>query len=136
MRAGLHTESTGKEPRRFTILTKSSNNPRKYESRQQAFLAMQLNPNKSSRGSRNGNYGGYNGSGGRSGGKGKGAMAATRYKNGDVVGADAEPISETSKGHALLLKLGWEKGKPLGSSGAGILEPIEQVVKLSRTGLG
>ncbi|THH21567.1 hypothetical protein EW146_g40 [Bondarzewia mesenterica] len=45
-------------------------------------------------------------------------------------------ISETNKGFAMLAKLGWTDGQPLGLSGEGRVEPIPFYVKRDLTGLG
>ena len=57
-------------------------------------------------------------------------------KMGDVVGGSAAPLnSETSIGHAMLLKMGWKQGESLGD-GSGIVEPITAIVRSKRGGLG
>lgn len=57
-------------------------------------------------------------------------------KMGDVVGGSAPPLnSDSSIGHAMLLKMGWKPGNSLGD-GTGIVEPITAVVRSKRGGLG
>ncbi|KAF1810598.1 hypothetical protein P152DRAFT_90115 [Eremomyces bilateralis CBS 781.70] len=64
------------------------------------------------------------------------AGAPTTYGHGEVIGADAPEIGTESKGHAMLRKMGWDKGKALGAENTGILEPIEQIMRRNRRGLG
>lgn len=65
-----------------------------------------------------------------------GGKAAT-YRDGEVVGASAPQIGEGNKGREMLEKMGWTTGTALGSSeNKGILEPVAQVVKRSKAGLG
>lgn len=57
-------------------------------------------------------------------------------KMGDRVGGSAPPLnSDSSIGHAMLLKMGWKPGDSLGD-GTGIIEPITAVVRSKRGGLG
>ncbi|KAH8891688.1 hypothetical protein GQ53DRAFT_746694 [Thozetella sp. PMI_491] len=68
---------------------------------------------------------------GRSGGK------AVTYREGEVVGGTAPELGQENKGHAMLEKMGWSKGMALGAhENQGILEPVAQVVKRSKAGLG
>jgi len=63
--------------------------------------------------------------------------AAVSYTDGDIVGASAPEIGADNKGRAMLEKMGWSIGTALGSmNNKGILQPVEHVVKNSRTGLG
>lgn len=56
---------------------------------------------------------------------------------GDVVGASAPEIGVENRGRAMLEKMGWSSGTALGASNnKGILQPVAQVVKNSRAGLG
>lgn len=59
-----------------------------------------------------------------------------RHRDGTVVGRDAAEIGEENKGYAMLSKMGWTLGTGLGSKRTGILDPVQAVVKTSRTGLG
>ncbi|KAK3391550.1 hypothetical protein B0T20DRAFT_82020 [Sordaria brevicollis] len=69
--------------------------------------------------------------GGRSGHK------AVTVRDGEVVGASAPELGQENKGRAMLEKMGWSKGMGLGSiDNKGILEPVKQVVKRSKAGLG
>lgn len=59
------------------------------------------------------------------------------YMDGDVVGASAPEIGSENKGRAMLEKMGWSMGTPLGATNnKGILLPVAHVVKNSRAGLG
>lgn len=59
------------------------------------------------------------------------------YVDGDVVGASAPEIGVENKGRAMLEKMGWSTGTALGAiNNKGILLPVAQVVKNSKTGLG
>jgi hypothetical protein len=70
----------------------------------------------------------------RGGGGGGGAVS---YMDGDVVGASAPEIGAGNRGRAMLEKMGWSSGTALGASNnKGILQPVTQVVKNSRAGLG
>ncbi|KAI9654902.1 MAG: hypothetical protein M1831_005271 [Alyxoria varia] len=58
-------------------------------------------------------------------------------KDGQVVGAAAPEIESRNRGHAMLVKMGWNKGDALGAhTNKGILQPVESIVKRSRSGLG
>lgn len=59
------------------------------------------------------------------------------YMDGDVVGASAPEIGAGNKGRAMLEKMGWSTGTALGAANnKGILQPVAQVVKNSKAGLG
>lgn len=57
-------------------------------------------------------------------------------KIGDIIGGGSNAISSANLGHKMLRMMGWKPGDTLGSSAAGILEPIQVVVRARRTGLG
>jgi hypothetical protein len=62
---------------------------------------------------------------------------AASYMDGDVVGASAPEIGAENRGRAMLEKMGWSTGTALGAAdNKGILQPVAQVVKNSRAGLG
>lgn len=66
-----------------------------------------------------------------------GASAAASYMDGDVVGASAPEIGVENRGRAMLEKMGWSTGTALGASdNKGILQPLAQVVKNTKAGLG
>ncbi|KAK3375951.1 hypothetical protein B0T24DRAFT_648108 [Lasiosphaeria ovina] len=69
--------------------------------------------------------------GGRSGNK------AIMLREGEIAGASAPELGQDNKGHAMMEKMGWSKGMALGAiENKGILEPVAQVVKRSKAGLG
>lgn len=71
------------------------------------------------------------------GGAGRSGHNAVTVREGEVVGASAPELSQENKGRAMLEKMGWSKGMGLGSTdNKGILEPVKQVVKRSKAGLG
>ncbi|KAK3346220.1 hypothetical protein B0T25DRAFT_272352 [Lasiosphaeria hispida] len=73
------------------------------------------------------------GGGGRSGGGG----GAATYRDGEIAGASVPELGQENKGRAMLEKMGWSKGMGLGTvDNKGILEPVVQVVKRSKAGLG
>lgn len=129
----LKSQSRGNGPARFPILVKTSRTPSytpKTISRVDHLLSgRKLNrrlfhswgsdgpkPTKSKRGAVGG---------------------AVSYMEGDVVGASAPEIGSENRGRAMLEKMGWSSGTALGASNnKGILQPVAQVVKNSRAGLG
>lgn len=76
--------------------------------------------------------------GGRpSGGGGRSSHSAVSYREGEIVGASIPELGQDNKGRAMLEKMGWAKGMGLGTlENKGILEPVAQVVKTSKAGLG
>jgi hypothetical protein len=71
-------------------------------------------------------------SGARGGGGG-----GTAVRDGDVVGAAAPELGESNRGRTMLQKMGWSTGMALGApDNKGILQPVTQVVKRSKAGLG
>ena len=65
------------------------------------------------------------------------AEAAARVRDGDVVGQGAPVLGAENKGRAMLEKMGWSMGMALGSMhNKGLLEPVTQVVKRTKAGLG
>lgn len=59
------------------------------------------------------------------------------YVEGEVVGGSAPEIGANNKGRAMLEKMGWSSGTALGAlNNKGILQPVSQVVKNTRAGLG
>ena len=67
----------------------------------------------------------------------RGKSGAASYMDGDVVGASAPEIGAENRGRAMLEKMGWSTGTALGAAdNKGILQPVAQVVKNSRAGLG
>ncbi|KAL7814723.1 hypothetical protein V8C26DRAFT_402959 [Trichoderma gracile] len=69
--------------------------------------------------------------GGRPGG------GAFDYHEGEVIGASAPELGTENRGRAMMEKMGWSTGTPLGASdNQGILHPVSQTMKKSRAGLG
>jgi hypothetical protein len=67
----------------------------------------------------------------------RGGQGGFSYRDGEIVGAGAAEIGADNRGRAMLEKMGWSSGMALGAlDNKGILEPIAQVVKNSRYGLG
>jgi hypothetical protein len=63
--------------------------------------------------------------------------AGTRYREGEVVGGNLPELGHENRGRAMLQKMGWSSGTALGAiDNKGILEPVSQVIKHSKTGLG
>ncbi|KAL2039583.1 hypothetical protein N7G274_007855 [Stereocaulon virgatum] len=74
-------------------------------------------------------------------GKGRGrgsATAGASYRNGEIVGAAAPELGQENRGRAMLEKMGWSTGTALGAlnNNSGIIQPIAQVVKTGKAGLG
>ena len=75
-------------------------------------------------------------------GKGRGAGAPSSsglsYRNGEVVGAAAPELGQENKGRAMLEKMGWSTGTTLGAlnNTRGIAQPVAQIVKTGKAGLG
>ncbi len=78
---------------------------------------------------------------GTSSGKARGggfASAGVSYRDGEVVGATAPELGQDNKGRAMLEKMGWSTGTTLGAlnNNRGIVQPVAQVVKTGKAGLG
>lgn len=66
---------------------------------------------------------------------GGGNEPRAKFKEGDVVGAEAPEIDQLNLGRIMLEKLGWSQGQGLGRGNSGINEPIVAKVKMSKTGI-
>ncbi|KAL6721103.1 squalene synthetase-like protein [Lecanora helva] len=66
------------------------------------------------------------------------SRAAVSYRDGEIVGAFAPELGQENKGRAMLEKMGWSTGTTLGAlnNTRGIAQPVSQVVKISKAGLG
>ncbi len=66
------------------------------------------------------------------------ATAGVSYRDGEIVGATAPELGQENKGRAMLEKMGWSTGKALGAlnNTRGIVQPVAQVVKTGKAGLG
>ena len=73
-----------------------------------------------------------------SGRRGGSTSAGVSYRDGEVVGAAAPEIGQDNRGRTMLEKMGWSTGTALGAlnNKRGLAQPVEQVVKTSRSGLG
>jgi len=73
-------------------------------------------------------------------GKGRGgfASAGVSYRDGEVVGAAAPELGQENRGRAMLEKMGWSTGTALGAlnNTRGIVQPVAQIVKTGKAGLG
>ncbi|TFB06777.1 Protein SQS1 [Trichoderma ghanense] len=59
------------------------------------------------------------------------------YYDGEVIGASAPELGTENRGRAMMEKMGWSTGTPLGASdNQGILHPVSQTMKRTRAGLG
>jgi hypothetical protein len=71
------------------------------------------------------------------GGRRSGGQAALRLRDGEIVGGGVPELGQENKGRNMLEKMGWSKGMGLGAvDNKGILEPVAQVMKYSKAGLG
>lgn len=66
------------------------------------------------------------------------ASAGVSYRDGEIVGAAAPELGQENKGRAMLEKMGWSTGTALGAlnNNRGIVQPVAQVVKTGKAGLG
>ena len=66
------------------------------------------------------------------------ASAGVSYRDGEVVGAAAPEIGQENRGRTMLERMGWSTGTALGAlnNKRGLVQPVAQVVKTSRSGLG
>lgn len=73
----------------------------------------------------------------RTGNAGRSGHKALTLREGEIVGGSVPEIGQENKGRNMLEKMGWSKGMSLGASdNNGILEPVTQVMKRSKAGLG
>jgi hypothetical protein len=76
------------------------------------------------------------------GGRGAGrrqkpGASGVSFRDGEVAGSSMPQIAEGNKGRTMLEKMGWASGMALGADeNKGILEPVAQVMKRSKAGLG
>lgn len=78
---------------------------------------------------------------GASGGRGRrggASSAGVSYRDGEVVGAAAPEIGLENRGRTMLEKMGWSTGTALGAlnNNRGLVQPVTQVIKTSKAGLG
>ena len=122
----LKTRSMGSGITRFPILYKTSKT-RKFDDGAFAHIGRKFMPRLGQRKKH----------------RGQGAIARGRsgpgavYRDGEEVGGSAPELSVENKGRAMLEKMGWSSGKALGApNNQGISEPIAQIVRTTRAGLG
>ncbi|KAK3168034.1 hypothetical protein OEA41_004480 [Lepraria neglecta] len=89
------------------------------------FLPRMDRPKKKGAPSRRGRGGGF-------------ATAGVSYRDGEIVGAAAPELGQENRGRAMLEKMGWSTGTALGAlnNNSGVVQPIAQVVKTGKAGLG
>ena len=70
--------------------------------------------------------------------RGEATSAGVSYRDGEVVGAAAPEIGLENRGRTMLERMGWSTGTALGAlnNSRGLVQPVTQVVKTSRSGLG
>ncbi|PYI21148.1 hypothetical protein BO99DRAFT_86312 [Aspergillus violaceofuscus CBS 115571] len=129
----LTSQSRGKGANRFPIMNKTSRTP---GFTQQTIPQLERILSKGKyvqRGSKSWDHKATKPAKGR---RGRPDASAT-YMDGEVVGASAPEIGAGNRGRAMLEKMGWSIGTPLGATNnKGILQPVAHVVKNSRAGLG
>ncbi|PYH75963.1 hypothetical protein BO82DRAFT_396459 [Aspergillus uvarum CBS 121591] len=129
----LTSQSRGKGANRFPIMNKTSRTP---GFTQQTIPQLERTLSKGKyvqRGSKSWDHKATKPAKGR---RGRPDASAT-YMDGEVVGASAPEIGAGNRGRAMLEKMGWSIGTPLGATNnKGILQPVAHVVKNSRAGLG
>ncbi len=66
------------------------------------------------------------------------ASAGVSYRDGEIVGATAPELGQENRGRAMLEKMGWSTGTVLGAlnNTRGIVQPVTQIVKTGKAGLG
>lgn len=62
--------------------------------------------------------------------------AAVAHGEGDVVGAHARELGPGNKGRGMLEKMGWKQGTGLGARGQGVVQPLAEVIRSGKAGLG
>ncbi|RAL08436.1 putative R3H and G-patch domain protein [Aspergillus homomorphus CBS 101889] len=129
----LNSQSRGKGSNRFPVMHKTSRTPG-FNQRTLPQLERMLSKGKFSQ--RGGKHRDHKAVRPVKSQRGR-PDASASYMDGEVVGASAPEIGAGNKGRAMLEKMGWSIGTPLGAiNNKGILQPVAHVVKNSRTGLG
>ncbi|KAK3301461.1 uncharacterized protein B0H64DRAFT_383666 [Chaetomium fimeti] len=73
----------------------------------------------------------------RNAGRERSGHKALALREGEIVGGSVPELGQENKGRNMLEKMGWSKGMSLGAlDNQGILEPVAQVMKRSKAGLG
>ena len=129
-KSGLKSKSVGSGAARFPVLYKTSQT-RKFNLELGAQIDAMFNPQSPHKAKAR-----MKGLHANQSGKGDMAAAAS-YKEGEIVGVGAPELGHENKGRAMLEKMGWSMGTSLGAfNNKGIVQPIEQIVKTSKAGLG
>jgi hypothetical protein len=128
---GLNSRSRGDGQDRFTIFSKTSRTPNFTDAEidriilKKGFHKRLRGPLQNKKGPRGSTF--------RSGNR---VRPQVGYQDGETVGANAPELGPENRGHALMMKMGWAKGKGLGAGGnEGILQPIAHTVKTNKAGL-
>ena len=128
---GLNSRSRGDGQDRFTIFSKASRTTN-FTDAEIDRIILKKGFHKRLRGPLQ-NQKGPRGSTFRSGNR---VRPQVGYQDGETVGANAPELGPENRGHALMMKMGWAKGKGLGAGGnEGILQPIAHTVKTNKAGL-
>ncbi|EAW22015.1 putative R3H and G-patch domain protein [Aspergillus fischeri NRRL 181] len=129
----LKSQSRGKGSSRFPMLYKTSRTPKhtqKTIAQVEKLLSKSQFSHRGPKARSQNNKKLAKASGGR-------PTSSVSYMEGDVVGASAPEIGAENKGRAMLERMGWSLGTPLGAiNNKGILLPVAHVVKNSKAGLG
>lgn len=129
----LKSKSIGAGKKRFPVLYKSSRTPQYSENTSHSIDAL-LNQKRFLPRLDKAKKRGLPASRVRGGGF---AGAGVSYRDGETVGATAPEIGQDNKGRAMLEKLGWTTGTALGAlNNKGITQPVAQIVKTTKAGLG
>ncbi|GIK00992.1 hypothetical protein Aspvir_005024 [Aspergillus viridinutans] len=129
----LKSQSRGKGSSRFPMLYKTSRTPRHT---QKTITQVERILSKSQFSHRGPKSRSQNNKKPAKASRGR-PTSSVSYMEGDVVGASAPEIGAENKGRAMLERMGWSLGTPLGAiNNKGILLPVAHVVKNSKAGLG
>ena len=132
----MKSKSRGHGPGRFPVLYKTSRTKGMTEGKL-ALVDNMFTPKKLQPKQRKGAAaaGGASSSTKRNGLTGVKGNAS--YRDGDVVGIGAPELGKENRGRAMLEKMGWSNGTALGAlNNKGIVQPVAQVVKTTKAGLG
>ena len=130
----LKSKSTGNGKSRFPVLYRTSRTIQHSEETLKAVEPLQSSGRFLPRMDRAKRKGALIGRGRRS----EAASAGVSYRDGEVVGAAAPEIGLENRGRTMLERMGWSTGTALGAlnNSRGLVQPVTQVVKTSRSGLG
>ena len=130
----LKSKSTGNGKSRFPVLYRTSRTIQYSEETLKTVKSVQSSGRFLPRTDRAKRKGALVGRGRRGGA----ATAGVSYRDGEVVGAAAPEIGLENRGRTMLERMGWSTGTALGAlnNRRGLVQPVTQVVKTSRSGLG